>query len=564
MATAPPGRPLRTLQHRPSVDPGEAKAAAERSRALVVPASSILDGTLLPRLAAEHRETFRGLLPSRPLAVGRKLLWASACSGSEGVHFVFQALEGVLVDPAALAPTSFSQCFACESHPEKRRWIQSVIAEQGGDHRSTCIFEDIAHLSQTSAACVVHNRRCPVPDVDIFVCGTSCKDISSLSSGGRTPSGQLVFEMQSSPGGSAQTFRGFLAYIHAHRPALVLFENVEKLADEGASSSSGGATSNLDVLLAEMSGRGYEGQKFVVDSKDFGLPARRRRVYVVFVRVVGCQIFDFSLRSPVDVFVTMAKLVRVCHRSPPSFVDCLLPDDAQAVPAELARRLAAGAGSQQCSADQSWSKQMLKEYRAVGLRYGVHSADTRSLTSPWYQILSPRERGALAYSQAVTPGRAARNVGMSVHRVACSHDEGHGVHIAPTMLPNQQLWIDAPRLKHPRILLGWEALAFQGFPLGRRPDLMAFSDGLMQELAGNAMSLPVVLALLMATLVAVPWADVGEVASPTTEAQMDEALSLLMLLPGGSSAGYGTCLESVGAASSTPPGGAKRRKTKPH
>lgn len=377
---------------------------------------------MLNRLAHEHRERFGELLPSRPLASGRTLLWASACSGSEGLHFVFSALEDVY--KGTPTPLTFAQSFACESSEQKRAWIMQVINGGKPDIPSKCVFENICEISEMTALCAVHRRRCPVPCVDVFVCGTSCKDISSLSLGSRTQSGPLAFEQESTPGGSAQTFRGFLGYIHTQRPALVLFENVEKLAEEtNGNSSGGGYSSNVDVLLAEMAGRGYEGQTFIVDAKEFGLPCRRRRIYVVFVRVVGCQMFNFSERPPVDVFRSLASLVRVCQRAPPSFVQCLLPDDSDLVRAELARRVAAGAGAQPVNPDQAWSKLMLKEYRAAGLRYGVHSADERSRTSPWYETLSQRERGALAYSQAVAPGKAARDLSMSVHRVACSHEE---------------------------------------------------------------------------------------------------------------------------------------------
>ena len=63
------------------------------------------------------------------------------------------------------------------------------------------------------------------------------------------PSG-LVLTGSASKGGSAQTFRGLLAYISTHRP-LVLFENVDNMEE-----SKTDKVSNLDVLLSETGSRG--------------------------------------------------------------------------------------------------------------------------------------------------------------------------------------------------------------------------------------------------------------------------------------------------------------------
>ena len=84
-------------------------------------------------------------------------------------------------------------------------------------------------------------------------------------------------------GGSAQTFRGMLEYVQHHSPAIVVFENVDTIDDRGA-------TSNLDILLAEMGNRGYEHQVIMSDAALFGLPARRRRVYVLFLMLgLACR-----------------------------------------------------------------------------------------------------------------------------------------------------------------------------------------------------------------------------------------------------------------------------------
>ena len=55
----------------------------------------------------------------------------------------------------------------------------------------------------------------------------------------------------------------------------------------------------------------------------------------------------------------------------------------------------------------------------------------------------------------------------------------------------------------------------------------------MTNLAGNMMTLPVVLALVMATLTAAPWNDVSSTqpSLPMCAAEVDQALAVLATLP---------------------------------
>ena len=77
-----------------------------------------------------------------------------------------------------------------------------------------------------------------------------------------------------------------------------------------------------------------------------------------------------------------------------------------------------------------------------------------------------------------------------------------GRYLAPTMLPGQLLWVEL--LKPPRFMLGREALLFQGFPVTRYfedcdPEYQP-SEHLMQDLAGNAMAFPVLLAVIQSMM----------------------------------------------------------------
>ena len=93
------------------------------------------------------------------------------------------------------------------------------------------------------------------------------------------------------------------------------------------------------------------------------------------------------------------------------------------------------------------------------------------------------------------------------------------------MVPNQIMWVNLPT---PRLMLGREALLFQGWPSSLIADDDVASDRLLGDLAGNAVSLPVQLAMVLSTFHAVPWRIARtDMPSPSTNADVDDALQLL-------------------------------------
>jgi site-specific DNA-cytosine methylase len=57
------------------------------------------------------------------------------------------------------------------------------------------------------------------------------------------------------------------------------FENVDAIDDKVSSNTE----TNLSLLMNAMKDLGYEGQKIMTDGQEFGLPCRRRRLYVMFI-----------------------------------------------------------------------------------------------------------------------------------------------------------------------------------------------------------------------------------------------------------------------------------------
>ena len=96
--------------------------------------------------------------------------------------------------------------------------------------------------------------------------------------------------------------------------------------------------------------------------------------------------------------------------------------------------------------------------------------------------------------------------------------------MAPCVLPSQVLWLHIPGDEE-RLLLGREALMWQGFPVCRA-DADSVSERFLQDLAGNAMTMHVLLAVIQSAMAALTWA--GKPAHAVSEKEeLDSACALL-------------------------------------
>ena len=148
------------------------------------------DGSLLGGLARSHVISFREVLPDSHKPMSGSRTWGSLCSGSEGAHFVTQAVEaamGAWNTASGQVPLQLEQLFACESVAVKRKWIHHVVngPRRAKGQKEICIFISILHMGQRTAFCETHDKECEIPCVDILLVSTSCKDLSLLSSAAR-------------------------------------------------------------------------------------------------------------------------------------------------------------------------------------------------------------------------------------------------------------------------------------------------------------------------------------------------------------------------------------------
>ena len=456
-----------------------------------------------------------------------------------------------------------------------------------------CVFCDITHMGGQLAKCVTHGSECYVPSVDVLLVGTSCKDLSKANP--NKAKQKNVLSQASSRGGSAQTFRGLLAYLDAQRPPLIVFENVDSLL-EAENSSQSGSSSNMEVLKREFENRGYQAQATVCEASKFGLPARRRRLYMFFVQMVGNNLVDFSKRPVCACFAQFRSFLATCMRDSPSLPEVLLPEEDAAVQAELFARegkhrdpaTMASVGSAE------WPEAHMKFAQSLGVVWSK-PAGPHLQNNPWYHTLNAREKNALPLLQAQMPAKLSmvRDLSQSIARANVqTWQEDVRRHVGPTLLSRMVLWLE--NHKDPgngRIMLGREALVLQGFPARaflnqlqqwrplqdmtvqgplagsvkakaptvttkpvvaaegsqdqdkrplagttERPPAGFPTEALMADLAGNGMALPVLLAFLQSALACIEWKDAEQVGPVPRLREVSAACAAVELLQGGAEA----------------------------
>jgi site-specific DNA-cytosine methylase len=490
----------RSLSRHPTVDPIECQTQVKNASRRVVTMDSVRSGDALLALAHEHCQTFSALLKEcRELGPNRTVTIGTGCTGSAADALVFEAMEEAYRE--YLPDISFEYKFNCEINDKKREWIVKLHNALAHDESTDsvhvpCMFGDVLDLGASEAYCHVHEKKCVVPSVDIFVCCTSCKDFSKQNPK-RTQG--LVTQQTSTPGGSAQTLRGLNAYIEAHRPTIVIFENVAAI-DESKESD----VSDMDVVCSQWHSAGYETQRVESNANQFGLPEARIRLVAVAVLCSASPSVVFGDRPVGQVFQTMRSLIKVSERTPECASKAILPEKDEHVLSELVRRQAHTRKSKRSPYNM---KTAMSTASGLSVPWGTFPPPKELKESAWFATLTPEQQDALSFSFHQTPGKLLlRDCRNTLGRVRVSTFDS-GKHRAQTMVPSQCL-IVFDGVQPPRCLLGREALVLQGFPVDDeriQGVIKDFSESFLQDLAGNMVATPVLLALAAASVSSLTW-----------------------------------------------------------
>ena len=193
--------------------------------------------------------------------------------------------SNVLADPNARFKVIFSNQWEPSSKRQhaievyRRRFTpvptedEKVWTNKDGDEISVC--EDINELAspEMTAAKVRKN----IPEHDLLVGGFPCQDYSVA----RTLKGE----------GGIQGKKGVLwwnihSIIKARKPRFVLLENVDRLL-KSPSSARG---RDFAIMLSTFAKEGYAVEWRVVNAADYGMPQRRRRVFIFAERIKGSSV----------------------------------------------------------------------------------------------------------------------------------------------------------------------------------------------------------------------------------------------------------------------------------
>ena len=140
--------------------------------------------------------------------------------------------------------------FELKFHCEVKPFCRTILAQHWPN---LPISEDIRKLDETD-----------IPEADVWAAGFPCQDLSLARMGPRS----------GLRGSQSGLFHEFMRLVRGRLPRAIILENVH-----GLLSSHGGR--DFAIVLKALDELGYVVAWRVLNSKDFGVPQQRRRVYIV-------------------------------------------------------------------------------------------------------------------------------------------------------------------------------------------------------------------------------------------------------------------------------------------
>ncbi|KAJ4392112.1 hypothetical protein N0V93_005734 [Gnomoniopsis smithogilvyi] len=451
------------------------------------------------------------------------------CSGTDAPLHVLN-LFGMLKNANGDQVFTTINKFACEIEPFKQGFLlRNSKPEQ--------LFRDATDFAKPGAkqAYLVSGVESDIPDVDLFIAGTSCVDFSSLNSrktkeferlakannkwkdlyssirvnGGaltlddlRDEDWRLCIDSMLSKTGtnrtSTTTFASAMNYLKERQPKIVIFENVH-----GAPWAS-----TIDYVFPLT---GYAAKIVALDTKNYYLPQTRLRKYVVAFnhRFFGLQ----AAQTLCDDFTAAVQNLERKYSS--TVTDFLLPSNSHELHRARNEMELASQSTQEKDTDWSFSRSRHTQFRrAQGIpderpwiqwrENGTSNAPAK-MWKPWEAPLPNRVKDLLECFYQL--GMAGKNLkhgkydaafkaqildcSQNVDRVNMGQPFGGTGCLTPCAIP--VLTLEA------RPITGSEALKLQGLPI-ENFDMSIETQSQLQNLAGNAMSTTVVGAAILSTL----------------------------------------------------------------
>lgn len=378
----------------------------------------------------------------------------------------------VALEKKGMPPIQVNHLFSTEIDPIKQGYIER-------NFHPKLLFRDardfIPKDSKTHkiTATTAYGAVVEIPRViDILIAGFVCKDLSSLNTNKKT---------LKDGGESSDTWKALYSFVKEFRPSVVLVENVKS-----------NKTTWIEVtqLWKDI---GYECSWHICDSQNYGLPQTRQRMYMV---AINKELYGKGAKKVADDWqITMTALARQCS----SPFEAWLPED-------LSRQH----DYANLISETDWVLCKLRYERMrlvdrLGIKHPVSQYNENGSVCPpdfanrkFYFSQSSRVYDCIDVAQLLgaLAGRDSLYK-MAVWDVSQNADRFKTkLGILPAITPNGCDFVSNQQTA----LTGSQLLVLQGMPFDKLL-LANETPKELQDLAGNAMSTPVIGASLLAALI---------------------------------------------------------------
>ena len=352
-------------------------------------------------------------------------------------------------------------------------------------------------MSKLAARCAMHDKDCPIADgADgpmLISAGFSCKSVSPLNPHRKIDGNINVIRHAS--GSTGSTFKGVYEFSLEHGPPLQILENVPNLLNL--------ATDNLANIIDMYNQAGFSIKAVVGDARDHGATMERARAFFFALHRKKCGL---TAAEADDILADAVKMFKAFKIAPVRTADeLLLPDTHPAVVKELLHFQQVKSDDKGKDKDKKWPDVHMQKMSSIGLPASSLRLPDEVRASPWFAILSPREKEVLSMKVATQPNCKFIEVSQSMGwgcRSASSATGSTALHcddLCCALVPRSEVWITDRK----RLLTGVEHCRFMCFPT---KEMGIESEGrpLLVDLAGNAFNAASFLACLTSLFSSLP------------------------------------------------------------
>ena len=147
------------------------------------------------------------------------------------------------------------------------------------EHDVTYVFKSLEEVCVGRALDMRTRTTVMVPEVDVFLCGTPCVNLSAINTSARKAK-QHIQSIQNCVGKTGEGFATLVYHLERNKPKLLLWENVTAVTNAKVEQG----VSDAHYILGVFEECGYKCQMVVVKAQEHCLGVNRSRIYVIGFR----------------------------------------------------------------------------------------------------------------------------------------------------------------------------------------------------------------------------------------------------------------------------------------